>query len=181
MRRNGFPPIETIEQSASNKMSLTGFTPLESSPRLGGRHNQKRHQQRTSLFLTGFTLIELMLVVIIIGALAAMVIPRFAGRGEQARVGAAKADIQANIATGLKMYEMDNGSFPTTEEGLAALLGKPSSANNWNGPYLERKAIDPWGREYKYKSPGEHRSADYDLYSLGKDGAESADDVKNWD
>lgn len=128
-----------------------------------------------------FTLIELMLVVIIIGALVAMVMPRLAGRGEQAKVAASKADIQANIATALKLYELDNGNFPTTDEGLAALLAKPSSASNWNGPYLEKKPIDPWGREYKYKSPGEHRPADYDLYSLGKDGVESADDVKNWE
>src|SRR3989338_1552392 len=95
----------------------------------------------------GFTLIELMLVVIIIGALAAMVIPRFAGRGEQARVGAARADIQSNIATGLKLYELDNGNFPATDEGLNALLNKQASASNWSGPYLERKPIDPWGRE----------------------------------
>ena len=121
-----------------------------------------------------------MLVVIIIGALVAMVMPRLTGRSEQARVTAAKADVQANIATALKMYEIDNGSFPSTEEGLGALLAKTGSAGNWNGPYLERKPIDPWGREYKYKSPGEHRSADYDLYSLGKDGVESADDVNNW-
>jgi len=127
-----------------------------------------------------FTLIELMLVVIIIGALVAMVLPRFTGRGEQARVAAAQADIQANIATALKLYELDNGSFPGSEEGLNALLNKPSSARNWNGPYLEKKPIDPWGREYKYKSPGEHRT-DYDLYSLGKDGTESNDDVKNWE
>jgi general secretion pathway protein G len=127
-----------------------------------------------------FTLIELMLVVIIIGTLVAMVMPRLTGRGEQARVAAAKADINANIATALKLYELDNGSFPGTEEGLNALLSKPSAAASWNGPYLEKKPIDPWNREYKYKSPGEHRTADYDLYSLGKDGTESADDVTNW-
>ncbi|HTZ11323.1 MAG TPA: type II secretion system major pseudopilin GspG [Candidatus Margulisiibacteriota bacterium] len=128
----------------------------------------------------GFTLIELMLVVIIIGALVAMVMPRLTGRSEQARITAARADVQANIATALKMYEIDNGSFPSTEDGLNALLTKPGSVSNWNGPYLEKKPIDPWGREYKYKSPGEHRSADYDLYSLGKDGVESADDITNW-
>jgi general secretion pathway protein G len=129
----------------------------------------------------GFTLIELMLVVIIIGTLVAMVMPRLTGRGEQARVAAAKADIQSNIATALKLYELDNGSFPSSDEGLNALLSKSGSAINWNGPYLERKPVDPWGREYKYKCPGEHRTVDYDLYSLGKDGTESADDVKNWD
>jgi len=128
-----------------------------------------------------FTLIELMLVVIIIGALVAMVMPRLTGRGEQARITAARADIQSNIATALKLYELDNGNFPAAEEGLNALLTKPASANNWNGPYLEKKALDPWGREYKYKSPGEHRVADYDLYSLGKDGVESADDITNWE
>jgi general secretion pathway protein G len=130
--------------------------------------------------LRGFTLIELMLVVIIIGALVAMVMPRLTGRSEQARVAAAKADIEANIATALKLYELDNGNFPSTEEGLNALLNKPSSSQNWNGPYLEKNPIDPWGREYKYKYPGDHRQGGYDLYSLGKDGVESADDVKNW-
>jgi general secretion pathway protein G len=129
----------------------------------------------------GFTLIELMLVVIIIGALVAMVMPRLTGRSEQARSTAALADIQANIATALKLYELDNGNFPSTEEGLNALLTKPASARNWSGPYLERRPIDPWGREYKYKCPGEHRPADYDLYSLGKDGVDSPDDVKNWE
>ncbi|MCM8787277.1 MAG: type II secretion system major pseudopilin GspG [Candidatus Omnitrophica bacterium] len=128
-----------------------------------------------------FTLIELMLVVVIIGALAAMVLPRFVGRGEQARIAIAKADIESNIATALKLYELDIGSFPTTSEGLEALLTKPPLITNWKGPYLEKKPIDPWGREYKYKSPGDHR-ADYDLYSLGKDGQEgTADDIKNWE
>ncbi len=128
----------------------------------------------------GFTLIELMLVVIIIGALVAMVMPRLSGRSEQARVTAAKADVSANIATALKLYELDNGNFPSTAEGLTALESKPANANNWNGPYLERKPLDPWGQEYKYVSPGVHRTYDYDLYSLGKDGTESADDVTNW-
>ena len=150
------------------KFKSKGFTPL-----------LKPLMRKTSV--TGFTLIEIMLVVIIIGTLVAMVMPRLTGRGEQARIAAAKADIQSNIATALKLYELDNGVFPSTEEGLNALLNKPSSCPNWNGPYLERKPLDPWGREYKYKSPGEHRTADYDLYSLGKDGVESADDVKNWD
>ena len=129
-----------------------------------------------------FTLIEIMLVVIIIGALAAMVIPRFAGRSDQAKVAAAKADIEANIATALKLYELDNGSFPTTSQGLEALVSKPSInpiPSNWNGPYIERKPIDPWGKPYTYVSPGEHR-ADYDLYSKGKNASKDDDDITNW-
>lgn len=131
----------------------------------------------------GFTLIELMLVVVIIGALVAMVMPRLAGRSEQAKVGAAQADITANIATGLKMYELDNGKYPSGEDGgLQALVTKPGNAGNWNGPYIEKKPTDPWGREYVYKSPGTHRSYDYDLYSIGRDGQDgTADDVKNWE
>lgn len=128
-----------------------------------------------------FTLIELMLVVIIIGALAAMVLPRLTGRSEQARESAAKADIKANIATALKLYELDTGSFPSTEEGLNALLSNPGTVNNWKGPYLESTPLDPWGREYKYDSPGNHRPQDYDLYSFGRDGKEGGgDDVVNW-
>ena len=92
----------------------------------------------------GFTLIELMLVVIIIGALTAMVMPRLAGRTEQAKVGAAQADISANIATALKLYELDNGRYPSTEDGgLNALFTRPSNASNWHGPYLDKKPRDP--------------------------------------
>ncbi len=127
-----------------------------------------------------FTLIEIMLVVVIIAALAAMVFPRLTGRGEQGKVAAAKSDISVHIATALKLYELDNGAFPTTEEGLEGLLSQPSSATNWNGPYLEKKPVDPWVRPYQYKSPGQHRS-DYDLYSFGRDGRESEDDVANWE
>ncbi len=131
----------------------------------------------------GFTLIEMMLVVVIIAALASMIIPRLAGRSEQAKTTRAKADVNANIALALKLYELDNGNYPSTEQGLGALLSKPSSnpvPGNWNGPYLERNPIDPWGRTYQYKYPGSNSKAGYDLYSLGKDGQESGDDVTNW-
>jgi len=129
----------------------------------------------------GFTLVELMLVVIIIGILAAMVVPRFAGRTEEARIAASRADIQVNIASTLDLYELHNGSYPSTEEGLNALLTKPSSAPKWKGPYLKRKPIDPWGTPYNYRSPGTHQT-DYDLYSYGKNRVEGGgDDITNWD
>jgi general secretion pathway protein G len=137
---------------------------------------------RTTLCKAGFTLVEIMLVVIIIGALAAMIIPRLSGRGEEAKIKVAKSDIDANLATALKLYELDNGSYPTTSQGLAALRFKPTTnpvPANWNGPYIEKEPLDPWGRPYIYVSPGEHRS-DYDLSSKGKDEASQKDEVNNW-
>lgn len=129
-----------------------------------------------------FTLVEIMLVVIIISALAAMIVPRLSGRSEQAKVAVAKADIQGNIATALKLYELDNGMFPTSAQGLTALREKPSTSplpKSWNGPYLEREPIDPWGNPYVYSSPGTHRT-DYDLNSKGKDPDSVQDDINNW-
>lgn len=129
----------------------------------------------------GFTLIELMLVVIIIGILISMVTPRLAGRSEEARIAAGKADINANIAVALDLYELDNGKYPSTEEGLSALLAKPALSVRWKGPYLKKEPLDPWGRRYLYKSPGD-RAGDYDLYSYGPDGAEGGeDDVVGWE
>ena len=137
-----------------------GFTPLEI---------------RKSL--TGFTLVELMLVVIIIGVLVAMVAPRLAGRSEQAKIAAARADIEANLSSALDLYEIDNGVYP---ERLEDLMVKPSNAPNWKGPYLKRKPVDPWGNPYMYKYPGTH--GDYDLMSYGKSGAEGeGGGVANWD
>ncbi len=133
----------------------------------------------------GFTLIEIMLVVVIIGILVAMVVPNMSGRSQQARVTAVKTDIESNISIALDLYESDNGRYPSTQQGLQALLEAPSSTpipNNWNGPYLKRKKLpkDPWGNDYVYVSPGNHNKEDYDLSSRGPDGVESDDDVTNW-
>lgn len=131
----------------------------------------------------GFTLIELMLVIIIIGALAAMVVPRLAGRSEEARAGAAQADINGNLSLALRLYEVDNGRYPSSEQGLAALMAKPTSPPapaNWKGPYIERDPKDPWGRPYVYQYPSGHPPRDYDLSSLGPDGKASDDDIANW-
>lgn len=133
----------------------------------------------------GFSLIEILLVVIIMGTLSAMVVPRLMGRSEQARKAAAHADININLPTALKLYELDNGFFPSTEQGLDALMTKPASApipQNWNGPYIEKVPLDPWGRPYQFSSPGTHRPHDYDLHSLGKNPAEDKtdDDIVNW-
>ncbi len=133
----------------------------------------------------GFTLIEIMLVVIILGILIAMVAPNLAGRGEQARQAVAKADIEANLSAALDLYELDNGRYPTTAQGLEALIKEPSTEPvpvSWNGSYLKKKRIpkDPWGITYVYISPGIHNSESYDLFSYGSDGVESEDDVINW-
>ena len=127
-----------------------------------------------------FTLIELMLVVIIIGVLAAMVMPRLVGRSEQAKVSAAKADIGANIPLVLDMFEVDNGRYPSTDEGLVSLRKNPGSLPNWKGPYIHKEPVDPWGNPYIYKYPGVHNE-DYDLFSKGLNGIEGdKDDVGNW-
>jgi len=133
----------------------------------------------------GFTLIELMLVLLIIGMLAAMIVPRFAGRSEEAKKTAAKADIDANLSNTLDLYETDNGVYPTTEQGLAALVSLPTSPpvpKKWKGPYLKKKTFnDPWGNPYVYRFPGTH-SNDYDLFSMGPNGVEGGgDDITNWD
>jgi len=133
---------------------------------------------------SAFTLIEMMIVVVIIVALASMIVPRLSGRTEQAKRSVAIADINSNISMALKLYELDNGNFPSTEQGLKALQNASSSAPvpaNWNGPYLEKEPTDPWGNPYRYKCPGSFNKATYDLFSVGKDVTEGTDDdITNW-
>lgn len=126
---------------------------------------------------SGFTLIEILLVVVIIGILAAVAIPRLGGRVKQAQIAAAQADVN-NIGMALRLYEVDNGAYPGS---LSALVTSPGAAPNWRGPYLEKGIPkDPWGSDYVYAHPGSHNPNGYDLYSNGPDGAQSADDICNW-
>jgi len=133
----------------------------------------------------GFTLIELMLVVIIIATLAALVLPKFSGQSEAAKVAATNSQINSLFSTALGMYEVQNGNYPTTEQGLEALRIRPSTPPepiNWKGPYLEKDVpLDPWGKPYKYVCPGIHNPDGYDLSSFGPDGQEgTADDIVSW-
>jgi general secretion pathway protein G len=127
----------------------------------------------------GFTLIELLLVVVIIGILAAIVVPKLAGRTEDAQIGATKATM-TNIRTALGLYEVDNGKYPSLEQGLMALIEKPTAApepKKWK-KYLETTTVpkDDWGNEIKYIIPGLKNLEGYDLVSWGPDGQEGTDD-----
>jgi len=128
----------------------------------------------------GFTLLELLVVMVIIGLLAGYVGPQYFKKVGQSKVQTAKTQVNA-LGKALDQYRLDMGDYPTTEQGLSVLNKLPTANTNWDGPYLKKKVPDdPWDRPYIYKSPGEH--GDYDLYSLGKDGQvggtkESADAV----
>ncbi len=142
-------------------------------------YSQKHH-------LSGFTLIEVMVVIVIIGVLAALIVPKVMSRPDEARIMAAKQDIGA-ITQALKLYKLDNMRYPSTEQGLLALVKKPTVAplpENWKGNgYLEKLPKDPWGNPYQYLQPGVH--GEVDVMSLGADkeaGGEGNDaDIGSWD
>jgi general secretion pathway protein G len=134
-------------------------------------------KQNESVRRHGFTLIELLLVLAILAILAGLVVPKFVGQTEKARISGAKADISM-IKTALNMFEQDTGRFPTSEEGLNALVEKPGDVQGWTKPYLEKVNRDPWQHPYVYRCPGSG-SKDFDLFSCGPDGHEGGgDDVE---
>ncbi len=127
----------------------------------------------------GFTLVEMLLVLVILATLAAIVIPKMAGRSQQAKVTAAASQIQS-FKTALDSFEVDNGYYPKGGN-LNDLVNQPNGATNWKGPYLERIPLDPWGNPYTYDYPGKHNASGFDLTCAGPDGrAGTDDDITNW-
>lgn len=145
------------------------------------RHHSTRPAQRR-----GFTLIEVMVVIVILGVLAAMIVPRVMGRPDEARVVAARQDI-ATLMQALKLYKLDNRSYPSTEQGLNALIQRPALPplpGNWkSGGYLEKLPLDPWGKPYLYLNPGIH-GGDIEVMSYGADGVSGGEgtdaDIGSW-
>ena len=143
-------------------------------------------QHSSSKFQSGFTLIEIMVVMVILGLLVAVVAPNMLGKGDQARVTVTQTQIR-ELSNALDFYKLDNFSYPGTEQGLEALVSKPSGfpePKNWNKDgYMKAVPADPWGNPYQYISPGVN--GPFDLYSLGADGKEGGDedgaDIGNWD
>ena len=146
------------------------------------------HRKRPKLGRRGFTLIELMVVIVILGILAGLIVPRIMGRPEEAKQLKAKMQIES-LETAIKLYQLDNGAYPGTEQGLQALVEQPETGNvpkKWRtGGYLEKGRLpkDPWGNEFIYLSPGVQ--GDYDIISYGSDGIAGGEgkdaDISNWD
>ena len=132
----------------------------------------------------GFTLIELLVVLVILGLLAGLAGPRVLGYLNKAKTDTARLQIE-ELGAGLDLYYLDLGRYPTTAQGLDALVEKPAGVEGWNGPYLKKPTIpdDPWGNDYHYEAPGEH--GPYDLYTLGADAARGGEgdnrDVVSWE
>ena len=142
---------------------------LNRTPRRGARHS-------------GFTLLELLVVMVIIGLLAGYVAPKLFGQIGKSEVKATRAQLDG-FGKALDQYRVDTGHYPSTEQGLAALVAQPAGETRWSGPYLVKSVPkDPWGNDYRYASPGEH--GDYDLLSYGKDGRPGGEgedaDITNW-
>ena len=148
---------------------------------LNNRHQSVKLKNFKNNRRAAFTLVEMLLVLVILATLAAIVIPKMAGRSKQAQVTAAKTQI-ASIETALNAFEVDNGYYPKTG-GLDALVAAPGNSQNWRGPYLQKGVpADPWGNPYIYEYPGKHTADGFDLMSAGPDGQVGTDDdITNWD
>ena len=129
---------------------------------------------------SAFTLIELLLVLVILGALAAIVVPKLAGRGEEAKIKAAKSTVR-NIDGALDMFEIDNGRYPTSDEGIKALVEAPQNVKNWKEYLKGGMPKDPWGQDFVYRYPGQYNKSGPDVLSMGPDMKEGGnDDIDNW-
>ena len=156
-------------------------------PQCGGNVGDAMHRGRGGAAgranARGMTLIEILVVLVLIGIVLGIVGGNFIGRGEKAKGDAAKIEI-GQISQALDLYKLEIGRYPTTQEGLQALVQAPSGASSWNGPYWKKSTLpkDPWGNEYKYTSPGQ--SAPYDILSYGADGKEGGEgvdaDIGSW-
>lgn len=147
--------------------------------------NTLKQRQTARQSQRGFTLMELLVVMAIIALLVALVAPRLFGQVSASEVRAAKTQIEL-LSQALNTYRLDNGRYPTTAEGLKALVEKPPTATNWNGPYLSKRQLpkDPWGFDFRYDRPPTRGGVDFDLYSYGSDGQPggegNAADIGNW-
>lgn len=147
----------------------------------------KCKSSKSALRRRAFTLLEVLMVVVIIGILAALVVPNLFGTLEGARIDTTRSTVESGFAGALDLYKMHMGHYPTTDEGLAALLEKPDDdelAEKWRGPYLKEgtKLEDAWGNEFIYESPGQYNENSYDLSSPGPNGQEGDDDdIGNWE
>ncbi len=144
------------------------------------RYVTKRHRAAAA-----FTLIEIMVVVIILGVLAATIIPQFMGTTHEAKVSAAKSDV-AVLQTAVEQLYLHMDRYPTTDEGLRLLVEAPAGDDKkWRGPYIKQLRSDPWGNQYQYRAPGVHHTTSFDLWSRGADGVDGGEgngaDIGNWE
>ena len=146
----------------------------------------KNHEEPTQASLkdkrrkSGFTLMEILLVMALLGGMVVFGLVKVTEILQGGQEDTARIFVNDTMKATLFRYRIDNGRYPSTEEGLQALLTQPSSSPNWKGPYMERNPSDPWGKDYQYIMPGKHNTTGFDLFSFGNDGVESGDDIGNW-
>lgn len=140
--------------------------------------NNQMAERQSLQWQRGFTLLEIMIVVVIIGVIASIAIVNFVSVGEGAKIDLARTFVKGSLSSAIQMYQLNNNTYPNS---LDALLNRPSDASNWRGPYLKEAAIDPWGEPYQLRVPGTHNTSGFDVWSKGPDKQDgSGDDIGNW-